>query len=364
MRVKYNAFENLLVFLAILFKYLIVYGISKNFLYIYLAILSLLVCIDIYTKKMKKIEMIKVIGLFIISLLFIVIYSDANFYISFMLALVCIKKDNENFIKSFFISSVIMYLTTMFLYSFGLLKEHDLIRISDSGLISKRYSLGFSHPNEVFLFFLPIALSGYFIYGKKKIFYIILLISSTILYKLSYCRTGYILIYVLMILAFLFNRFYKKESIEKIAPYMIFICTIASIAIAVVYGNDLKNSVCKFLSGRPYYWNDYIERGKLISIFGKNRIGGYNLDNFYIYMLVELGALGYVIYSYIYYTSLKLLKFDHRYVVILMIFFLYGITETNVIVGSIQFIFAIQLTVIIEHKGLLVKNKFKEKRDY
>lgn len=346
---KMNYLDALIIFFSIMFKYLINYKVSMKFLYCFLLMICILTIINIYYKKFTKNEFIKIIVFFAISIYFIVVYKDVNFFISFLLALICIRKENREFIKIFFISSIILYLFTIILNTLGILESKNMIRITE-GVISYRKSLGFTHPNEVFLYFMPIALAGYYLYGNKKIYYLVLIISSTILYKLSYCRTGYVTI-ISLIFINLIKNILIRFRLKDILPYLMLLFTVVSILLAIYYGYSLDNTISQMLSGRPYYWNYYIEKGSLLSIIGKNEIVGYYLDSFYIFLLVELGIIGYLIYYMIYYKSLKLLREDTKLMLIILVFFIYGLTETNVIIGSIQFAFAIQI------KSIIIKNK-------
>lgn len=342
----------------ILFKYLINYGIQIKLLYIYLMIICILTLLNIYDKKFTIQEFNKIIIFFIISLYFIIVHRDVNFFISFLLAIVCIRRKNKEFVKVFFISSIILYLSTIILSKVGILHSKEMIRIVN-GVTNKRSSLGFTHPNEVFLYFMPIALSGYYLYSNKKFFYIILLCTSTALYKVSYSRTGYIVIFIIIFLN-LIKKILNKYKFEKILPYIMVILTITSIIIAILYGENFDNNISNMLSGRPYYWKYYIDNGHMFSIVGKNISPDYFLDNFFLFLLVELGIIGYLIYLVIYYKSLRNLKRDTNLLLVILVFYIYGLSETNVIIGSIQFAFAIQI------KSIIIKNKkiLKEEIDY
>ena len=343
---KINYLEKLIIFLAILFKYLITYGVSTNLLYVFLAIIIILVFVDLFNKKIYKDEIRNVIILGIITCYFIIFYSEQNFLISFLLALVCLRRKDEDFVRTFFYSSIICFTLTLLLNSVGILEQNNMIRILD-GENDLRYSLGFTHPNEVFLFFLPIVLSGFYLFSDKKLFYILVFGISTVLYNLTYCRTGF---YIVMLFLFfvLIKKIFTKKSVKKIILIFTVILTILSIIIAIKFGSDINNNITKILSGRPYYWNYYINNGTIFTLFGHNKVEGIYLDNFYMYMLVEIGFIGYIIYIYIYYISLKKLNFDYRCLIIITIFLLYGLFEANVIIGSIQFLFALQLKSLIK----------------
>ena len=119
-----NLVEKLLIFFIILFKYLITYGVSKKFLSVYLFILIVVALVDLFRKKvyLKEIKSILIFG--IISIYFVLFYFEQNFVISFILALICLRRNDREFIKIFFISS-----TACFLFSLLL----DSINVTNSG---------------------------------------------------------------------------------------------------------------------------------------------------------------------------------------------------------------------------------------
>lgn len=354
---KLNYFDCLIIFLAILFKYLINFGMQPRYMYSYLLGICLLTLINIYYKKFTINEFNKIILFFSLSTYFVVVYKNANFLISFLLAVICIRRNNKDFIKIFFISSLILYLSTILLSMFGILHSNEMIRIVD-GTINKRTSLGFTHPNEVFLYFIPIALCGYYLYGNKFTYYIILIATSSVLYKLSYCRTGYITVLCVVGLNF-FKNILIKFKLKNILPYTMVVLTIISIFIAKLYGNDLDNNISNLLSQRPNLWNYYIENGYMLSILGKGIHPDYIMDNFYLFLLVEMGITGYFIYFIIYYKSLKHLRHDIKLLIIILILYIYGLTETNIIIGSIQFVFSLQIkSIIINNKKINKEDKY------
>ncbi len=352
-----NYFDALIIFLIILFKYLLNFRVPMLFLYLYIIIICVLTIVNIYYKKFTISEFKKIAMFLIISMYFVVLYKDVNFLMSFLLATICIRRDNKGFIKAFFISSAILYLFTIILSKIGVVPSNNMTRIVD-GVVFKRESLGFTHPNEVFLYFLPIVLCGYYLFGHKLGYYIVLILVSTMLYKLSYSRTGYIIILLVVFL----NLIKNSMKLKIIMPYIMLILTAISIFIAVLYGQNLQNSVSELLSGRPYLWNYYIVNGYMFSILGKGINSQYIMDNFYLFLFIELGLIGYLIYFIIYYKSLKILKYDSKLLIVILLFYIYGLTETNVIIGSIQFAFAIQIKSIIINNKKLNKDVIKNER--
>lgn len=357
-----NYLEIIIIFFSILFKYLLSYGISKNLLYLFIGFICLLIALDIKNIKITKKEFGKILIFLIISMYFVIMQQDVNFLISLIFSIIIMKKNNHDFIKIFFISSIILYIVTIILYLLNILPDANMIRYVD-GVIQRRYSLGFSHPNEVFLFYLPIVLSGYYLFHHKKLYYIIIILISFILYKLSLCRTGFYTVIIFLILV----KIYPQKTIKKSKSYLLknifLIFTVFSILIAYLYGNDLTNNISRLLSGRPFYWNYYITHNKMFTIFGNNKTEGYYLDNFYIYLLVQLGIIGTYIYYKINKISISKLSQDRIFIIILLTFLIYGFTEANVIIGSINFIFAIQIkTILINNRSNITRRSSNENK--
>lgn len=342
----------IIIFLGILFKYLLCYGINQTILYALLALICIITIINIYNLKVKKKELIKIMLFLIISIFFVILKRDVNFLISFLFSIIIIRKDDKSFIKVFFFSSLILFTLTIFLSWVGILESNNLVRYKKEILII-RYSLGFEHPNTVFLYFLPLALGGYYLYNNKVSYYILLILSSSILYNLCDSRTGYICTLSIILFHFIVTpKLLKKKTFQFILNHSILILTIFTILIAVLYGNDKTNLISSMFSGRPYYLNYYIQNGLIFTLLGTNLTKGYVLDNFYIHMLVQLGIIGYLIYYQIYKEGIKKINYEKKIIVILIIFLIYGLLETNVIIGSINFIFPILIkNLIINYKG-------------
>ena len=179
----------IIIFLGILFKYLLCYGINQTILYALLALICFITLINIYNLKVKKKELLKIMLFLIISIFFVILKRDVNFLISFLFSIIIIRKNDKSFIKVFFFSSLILFTLTIFLSWVGILESNNLVRYKKE-IITIRYSLGFEHPNTVFLYFLPLALGGYYLYNNKVSYYILLILSSSILYNLCDSRTG------------------------------------------------------------------------------------------------------------------------------------------------------------------------------
>lgn len=353
---KFNFVEIIIIFFSILLKYLIIHKVSNLVLYPYLCGLLFLAFCVVFRKKVKHSELMKIMFLFLISVYFVVYYKDVNFLISFLLAIVCLDKENKSFIKIFMVSSIVLYILNIVFNFMGILPSNNLVRYTESGVIT-RYDLGFGHPNEVFLFWLPILFSAYYLYGENKAFYLITTLISLILFYLSNCRTGIVCALLLLALGWI-QSFTGKLKNFRFISIIFLMYSFISILIASKFGSNINDPINVALSYRPYYWNLYLDNNMLFSIFGHNYNTVWYIDNFYLYLLIDLGITGFLLYFILYFLSLKRLHLDYKLVLIIFVFLTYGLFESNVIIGSIQFVFAIQLKSLIEDKKtrIILKN--------
>ena len=291
---NFNIFEKCIVYMMILLKYLISLEIPIFIQYSLLILCVLFAIVDIINKKINKKRLIPIFLLAIVSAIYVIFYQDVNFLISFLLMLICLKKNDASFIKSFFYSSIILFLSVIVLNILGILEPHNMVRYID-GKRTIRYSLGFIHPNNVFMFYLPIVLCGYYLYKNSVKYIVIISVCSIILYKLSLCRTGFYCVCLLLILSF-FKKYLDKKNIKCIFKLLPIILTIFSIFVAIEYGYSIDNNISKMFSGRPFFWKYLIDNNLLFNFFGKNSSYVINIDNFYIFLLSELGIIGYSIY--------------------------------------------------------------------
>ena len=264
---KLNILGQITIFLCILLKYLISYSVSMKYLYVLLVVIIFFSIATIINKKIYKKEFFFIIIFMFFALYFVIFYQDVNFFISVCLAILFLKKDIKTCVKTFLYSSIILFCMTILLNKANILQSNNMIRNTSNGIVI-RHSLGFSHPNEVFLFFLPIALSLYYIYEKRSV-YMIIIFASCILYFLSYSRTGIIAIIILLLLNILIkNKKYRiQDKISRVMPYVMLFFTVFSIFVAIRFGNDNNNIISKVFSGRPYYYNYYIKNDFLFSFF-------------------------------------------------------------------------------------------------
>ena len=336
--------KTIIIFVCVLLKYLIEYGVNTYILYS--AVIAILFFEFLRTFKSLKgsKKIVKSFIFFILATVSVIAYKDINLLITFALALTLVNDDIKDFLKKFMISSSIMYIATICLYFFGILKDNSLIRMSSNGYII-RHSFGFTHPNGIFMFYIPILLSAYLLEDNKKKFYIIFSALSIILYKISLSRTG---IYCVIIL-FVLDIIKEKIDYKKIIGFLPLIFLGLSYFIATKYGISRSNNINILLSGRPYLWNRIIQNANMFTMFGSNVLKDLYLDNFYLAMIYRCGLYSSLLYYYILVFGVR--NIDNKKVLVsIMIFMIYGLAESNTLIGSINFTLALLVYSIIQGK--------------
>lgn len=234
-----------------------------------------------------------------------------------------------------------------------------IIAASTSGLVANpviargnhiRYTFGFVSPNSAFMFYLPIALGIYYLYkgsNSSKIAWISILVTSIPLYLFTDSRGGFALIVVILVLWTTSQRMMKTRIVRFLLPFGYFIMTFFSVAITYLSNSGQLSDLSLVMTGRPIIWYRYLQTGvSLLNVSGDKVIQaddtlssyGTPLDNFYLYVLVQLGLLVALYLGIIYFMFIKKLQHlrDYKLLFILLIFFIYGFVEGNVLIPEIN----------------------------
>lgn len=336
--------KKIIIFVCVLLKYLIEYGVNTYILYSVVIVILFFEFLRVFKILKGNKKIVKSFVFLILVVISVVVYKDINLLITFALALTLVNSDIKDFLKNFMISSSTMYIITICLYFLGILKDNSLIRISSNGYIT-RHSLGFSHPNCVFMFYIPIVLCAYILEENKKKFYIIFSVLSIILYKLSLSRTGIYCIGMLFIL----DLIKEKVDCKKIIGFLPLIFFGISYFVAVKYGTYKDNAINILLSNRLYAWNRIIENANMFTIFGSNVLEKVYLDNFYLALVYRCGFYSTLLYYFILIFGVKNID-DKKVHISIIVFMIYGLAESNTLIGSINFTLAFLLYSIIQGK--------------
>ncbi len=338
-----NSLKKLIIFMIVSFKlliYIINQTISNSSIITYLYLLTIVILSLPFLLKLKfdKKLFIRVAIISLISFMMFAIYKEDNIFLYTIAALITTDVKKEDIVKTFFYSGIIIYLFTLILGALNVLPISEVYRTID-GNSEIRTSLGFPNANAVFTYFVPIVLAGLYLYNKKLLYSVIMIIIATILYGSCKSRTGYYLTLIILIV----NLLPKKIIIEKVGNKQFVLFTIISIIIAIFFGGSKHNVVNEILSGRPWYYLQFLKQSVFTWGFGVNN--GLILDNLYLRLLANYSIIGYLLYLYVYTKGLSLSK-DDKYLLFSSFFLLlYGVFEA---VTVINFVIVILLSNIFE----------------
>lgn len=292
----------------------------------------------------------KILILFCFVLFMTTLSRDANFILPFFIGAAFAYDDYRQFIKKFLVSSCICFALHFLFYSFGLLPQRpSMIRTLANGQIVQRYFLGFEHPNNASLFFLPIALSGCILANKKNqklLVFIFTIVIMTPLYIATRSRTGFylILLFLTILIATDHLKLLQYKWLFKFFDLSFFLFSLLSVFLAKTFGNDINNPINALFSNRPHIWSQVLDFPiKIIGASpGSNNfilLKHYSIDNFYIFTLVNYGIIPFLIIGYLFYKLLGNIycSKDVQLYFTVVAFLIYGIMETNTIIPSINF---------------------------
>lgn len=201
----------------------------------------------------------------------------------------------------------------------------------------KALCLGFANPNQPLFYLFVIAINGSFVFARsrfRRIYTIVMIIFSTIIYLLTLSRTSYLAIIIFLML-YLINSQKIYKILRKSMFIIIIIFTTVSFFIATNYGVS-GNQVNTTMTNRPYYWNLRVEDGIIYNMYGnKDRYENSNgpesaLDNNYINLIARYGWIIFMIVFYLLvYNSKKADKTDDEvYMLGLFAILIYFISES------------------------------------
>lgn len=371
-----------ILLLTVAYKYFMMQTSGKyTMIYIFIVcLLVILIALKVFTLQVKLKEnsienlssKIILVGLFV--LIVTVITRDPNMLIPFLLAGSFYFQSSKHFVRCFFTASLICFIVHFIFYFMGIIEDsNSMIRYVD-GEIKVRYSLGFEHPNSVFLFFSPIVFSYFYIKDRYITFgRLILLLVTIVIFEMTDSRTGFFLLLLFYWTMLFGQKAFFKKIVQKMIQHSFLIFTGISLWIASVFG-ELGNEVNSFLSNRPLIWNRYLSLG--VNLFGQDiQALAYTnpLDNYYIYILYDQGLIIWGLIAFLYYNFFKqAIKYGNIKLTIIMFFYLiYGLFETNTILFSTNFTLAFLFVSYFEPKyfsvgnpKLLIKKDERNYKDY
>lgn len=239
------------------------------------------------------------------TVIFMLIFGIRSLYLSFFVLGISVFVDKKLTTKYFLQISTFFYVLTIFLYKIGYLSEveNPLTRLENI-----RYSLGFAHPNTAMMFLLPIFSLIYYLYYpkyKKSIIFSMVSISLAVFF-VTFSRTTFILMIIFLILIFLNDKIIDK--LKNLFLLEGFIIVLFSLIFPFIFSRE--NIFNRLLSGRLSLFQIYLTTKK-ITVFGDMEVlKGYlslPLDNSYLRILFENGAIGFILLLILNYAVMRLL---------------------------------------------------------
>lgn len=352
--------NTLIIFLTVLFKYSQIY-IGSTINIISITILGIIVANVVICLKNKKIKNTKVfIILSIVSIGVVMISKDPNFILPLLIAVTLQEEKMINITKKFLISSIVMFIVTIILSELGIINNEDWYKRDENNNLLIRNTLGFGNPNTLFLFIFGILISYYLTKEKmtlaEKVIWICIIV---FFYKLTLCRTGFIVAILFILFADLLKRINKNKLIQWINRNAFLILTIISVIIAIKFGKS-NNVIESLLSHRPIYWYQHVQNG--ISLTGNNI--PIVLDNYMLNIAYLQGILVYIVYLYMFYKSIKIFNQKpeyYKYTIVIIFTLIYGISEAAINVSNNISILLIFLVYF--NNNLRIKNGERNEKD-
>ncbi len=266
---------------------------------------------------------------FVIGCIELFVLQNIDILIMLLISILFVEDENTNYkiFSSYMFGLIGVFTITILLYNLGILDSAYLSRVSEDGLIIQRNSLGFAHPNQLFIYFFFIMISIYYCLKKIGIkFYLLFILIGYLFYKISLCRTGFLCIFIFIFIDIL------KEKKNIFNNYSYLICTLLSIGICIL-GSDKNNFLNSVLSFRPYIGNYYIENNHIYNILGnvfnEVKFMGLTIDNMFIHTILSSGLIIWGFYFLVFWIGGKKIKNDNKLSSILLITMIYGCFETH-----------------------------------
>lgn len=302
---------------------------------------------------------LKYFSLFILFFVISALFKWPNILWVLLMSVPLLNISVDKYIKTIFIASSILFIIVILLSFVGFL-PFDYISFNGEAEIRygiKRYSLGFDGPNQAAFSFFTILLSGFYTYGHKKSFVLLMTIITILIGVATGSRAGMVCS-ILFIIYYAFTQSRACAKKNKILPYLFVVCAVISYFTMTIFAdNKIMNEV---LTYRPQLINQYLNSDYIPKLFGTNAI--YNkaefqtppLDNFSLYTLGKYGVLGFVSMAALFYIGIK--KYPSSKLSAIFIFvMLYGMFEAFFDIPAKNFllpIFFYYATNIKTKKGL------------
>lgn len=338
---------------------------------LYISYIILIFIYIIQSKKYRIMDLVKIVSVIIISIISWFVSKNATFMILF--AFIFAEKNIEfkKIVKFDFKLKLFYLLIVVFLFCLGFTDNYSVYR---DGML--RNSMGFSHPNKFGAYIFSLYTEFMYLYFNKdrKILNItVTLVSTVVISYFCDSRSSAICVLILyLMLVLLKKNDYKllgNKIIKKILIYSFVAFSLISIILGYIYNSNIEilRSLNSAFSGRLSYTHIFLDEYN-INLFGNelylvsNRmaieqgIQALILDNSYVRILLQYGLLSFVMFAYLYVSSMKNSIKQKEYIIciILYVYLIRGLAD------NIMFTFNTNIFLLYFSSVIF----FRERREY
>lgn len=368
-----NHIPEILTIYLLAFKFYTLYvgDSSFNLINAILVIVFLLSCFIYFVcKTMNSVNYFKLVFYSILACIAGLLVQDVAFIMLIALGACFLEKGPKPYLKAMYLGIIFFSIQTILLAAYQVIPNPTFDILRDGEITSKRYALGFSHPNTVSLF-LFVGCLCYILYKKPTwLERGIMAVLTGGIYLVTQSRTGCICVALLLFLDVLSDFIPLKGKWRFVGVIAFPLLTILTFWFAKQFGTPRENPINQLLSDRPFMIIFYLEE-KWLTLTG---VVPWNiwmvLDNLYMNVLIFQGLPCYLIYLVIYtIASYKAIKSNHPKIFIgLIVYFIYSLFEATLMSYSCAIFVALLFITTLGDKynmdGSLIKRKPRQRRRY
>lgn len=311
-----------------------------------LLVFGLLMCQILFFQTYTKNELIMIVAITVPVVISTILSGQKTIMSSWMFIVAAKDADLDKIIRIAYKILLIMLLAIISICLLGFIDNVTLMRGN-----LERFSLGFSHPNQLGLRVFQLVACQCYIYRNrmKKRNYFFFIFATLFLIRIPNSKTAYIVTSVLlcMLLLYEFIKVRKPEYMKLYERGMLFgyaCLNIFSILFSYidVKSNFILAKIDSWMSSRFSHCHK-VWRMYGVPIFGQRiyvtederKMAGIQsriwLDNAYVNILLRYGIIIFLIFSIAYFCLLKMVVLQKQYMlaIVLFLYALYGIMENG-----------------------------------
>lgn len=337
--------------LAIVSDYFILWQVvNYKLIYSLLLVAVLIFLVKFWFDKREIKAFILLLCLLLVGAWTVVFFSTQDYILPIMIAISYSFTDYnvKKVIRDFTVTSAILFVLTIALHYFGVVKGNEIPRMVD-GVVIYRDSLGFDHVNSVFRRFIPIFTGIFYLTSSRKMLLTYTAVELPIaffLYLKTDSRTGFLLTALFLILSI-----FMKEVSAKLLSKLLYLFPIAAIILTLFFSYKFglsSNFIDTSLSHRPMFWLKYLTDYRP-TILGKIMPKNMPLDNIYLSSIYWRGLLISLLTGIFYLKLVPTISKDWKLSVITLFLLVYGIFEI-VFFFSNSFLITVMIYLFVRKK--------------